>query len=173
MADEPTKLYAGDTVSWTRVQADYPASDGWVLTYYFALGSALPVPIAAAPAGPDHLLTIPAATSDAWAPGTCHWTARVAKAGETHTVGQGSFDVLPNPASAYDRRTHSEKCLAAITAVIEGRMGDPITEYEIDGVKAKKLPHAELVALRAHYKGLVRREKGGSMFRRMPVVFRP
>lgn len=173
MADAPSKVYAGDSLSWTLVQPDYPASDGWILTVYFAVGTAEPVPVAATASGTDHLLTVPPDTTSGWAAGTCHWTARVAKAGETHTVDQGLFQVLPDPTVAADRRTHAEKCLAAITAVLEDRMGDPIVEYEIDGTKAKKLPHAELIKLRAHYLAVVRRQKGGSVFRQFPVRFLP
>lgn len=173
MADAPSKVYAGDTVAWTEVQADYPASDGWSLTVYFAVGTVEPVAIAATPSGADHLVTVLPATTSGWTAGTCHWTARVTKAGETHTVVQGLFEVLPDPTVAADRRSHAEKCLAAITAVLEERMGDPITEYEIDGTKAKKLPHAELIKLRAHYLAVVRRQKGKPVFTQFPVRFWP
>jgi len=173
LADAPSKVYAGDSLSWTEVQADYPASDGWALTVYFAVGTAAPVPVAATPSGADHLVQVGAEVTAAWAAGTCHWTARVTKASETYTVSQGLFEVLPNPTVAADRRTHAEKCLAAITAVLEERMGDPIVEYEIDGTKAKKLPHDQLVKLRAHYLAVVRRQQGKPVFRQFPVRFWP
>jgi hypothetical protein len=173
LQNEPTKLRAGDTATWTRSDADYPATDGWTLSYFFSLGTEAPQKVDATPAGADYTLTLTADVTAPWSPVTCHWLARVAKSGEVHTVDEGSFDVLPNPTGAYDRRTHAEKCLAAITAVIEGQMGDPIVEYEIDGVKAKKLPHDQLVKLRAHYQGVVRRQKGGGLFRTYPVRFWP
>lgn len=173
MANEPTKLFAGDTAIWTRVQVDYPADAGWVLSYFFSFGSADPQKVDAVASGADHLLTLTPTITSAWAPGACHWMAQVALNGEVHTVDSGTFDVLPNPSQAYDRRTHAEKCLAAITAVIEGQMGDPIVEYEIDGVKAKKLPHEQLVALRAKYLSIVNRQKGKGLFSLHPVRFWP
>lgn len=173
MQNEPTKLYAGDTQSWTRVDADYPATDGWILTYFFALGPNEPTPVAAVASGADYLLTLTPTITSSWTPGICHWLAQVALNGEVHTVDEGAFDMLPNPTGAYDRRSHAEKCLAAITAVIEGQMADPIVEYEIDGVKAKKLPHDQLVALRAKYLSIVRRQKGGGLFTQHPVRFWP
>lgn len=173
LADEPSKVYAGDTVTWASSQADYPATAGWTLTYYLAIGTEIPADFAATAQGSDFLVTIPAATTAGWAPGTIHWVARVSKDTEVYTVGEGTIDVLPNPQGAYDRRTHAEKCLAAVTAVLEGLLADPITEYEIDGVKAKKIPHEQLVKLRAHYASLVRRQKGGGTFRQIPVRFWP
>lgn len=173
MADEPSKLYAGDTVTWLRSQADYPADAGWLLSYFFSFGTGNPQKVDAVAAGADYQLTLDPATTTAWSPGTCHWMAQVSRAGEVHTVDSGTFEVLPNPTASYDRRTHAEKCLAAITAVIEGQMTDPIVEYEIDGVKAKKLPHDQLQKLRAHYLGIVRLQKGGKFFRQVPVEFWP
>ena len=32
---EPTELVAGDTWTWDRSLADYPAAGGWTLTYVF------------------------------------------------------------------------------------------------------------------------------------------
>lgn len=31
---EPTQIIAGDTLAWSKTLDDYPANDGWTLTYY-------------------------------------------------------------------------------------------------------------------------------------------
>lgn len=174
LADVPTKAYRGDSLSLTVSVPDYPATDGWALTFYPVLdATTAPTGVLATASGPDFQVDIAATVTATWPVGMLHWVARVTKGVEVHTVGEGNFQVLPNPAEAGDRRSHAEKCLAAITAVIEGRMGDPIVEYEIDGVKAKKLPHDQLIKLRGYYKGIVNRQNGGAVFRRVPVRFWP
>lgn len=170
---EPRQVTAGDTWNWSRSESAYPASAGWVLTYYLAIADETPKTIACTPSvsGPDHVAELGADASASWAPGRYLWMARVAKGAERYTVGSGALDVLPDHTSAGDRRTTAAKCLAAITAVLERRMGDSIVEYEIDGVKAKHLPHNELLKLQGVYRRAVRRENGESTSRAIPVRF--
>lgn len=175
MADEPARVFRGDTPTWTRAQADYPSTNGWDLAYFFGVdAAAAPTKVDATPnADGTYQVALTAAITGAFPVGTCHWMTQVSKASEVHTVGEGTIEVLPSPTEAYDRRTHAEKCLAAITAVLEKQVGDPIVEYEIDGVKAKKIPHDQLLKLRAHYKSLVNRQKNGTTLKRYPVRFWP
>lgn len=167
---EPRSVTAGDSWSWTRALADYPASAGWTLTYYLSLGPAAPKTITCTADGDNHVATVAATASD-WAPGDYHWTSRVEKDGELHTADSGVLTVQPDPSATVDRRTHAEKCLAAVTAVLEGRTGDSIAEYEIDGVKAKHLAPADLLRLRGFYLRAVRRERGLPTHRVIPVRF--
>jgi len=170
--DEPRQVTAGDTWIWTRAGAgtDYPASAGWTLTYYLSIGAETPQTIVAVADLDDFDVTVQPAADDVWTPGDYHWTARVKNAaGETHTLGTGVLRVLPDPTTAADRRTPAEMALAAVTAVLAKRMGDSIVEYEIDGVKAKHLAHADLLKLQAIYAAKVRRERGASCARLIPV----
>lgn len=171
MSTEPTQATAGDTLSWTRVQPDYPASAGWILTYYFGLATTTKNVTATTNAdGESFDVAVDLST---WGPGLWRWSARVSSGTQKITIDSGVLTLAPDPSTAYDRRSHAEKCLAAIEAVIEGQMGDPIVEYEIDGVKAKKLPHDQLVALRAKYLSIVNRQKGKGLFSLHPVRFWP
>lgn len=169
MSIEPKQATAGDTLSWTRVQPDYPASAGWVLTYYFGLNTTLKT--VAATTNADGQSFDVALDLTAWDPGLWRWSARMVSATQKVTIDSGALTVAPDPSTAYDRRSHAEKCLAAIEAVIEGRMGDPIVQYEIDGVKAIKLPHAQLMELRGYYKAVVNRQAGKPIFASIPVRF--
>ena len=166
---EPKQIVAGDTAAWGRSEALYPASGGWTLTYYLAKDATNPIAIQATASGDDHAVSVPAATTAGWAPGAYRWTARVNKAGEVVTLQTGHLVILADPSTASDPRSHAEKALAAITAVLEGRLADPLAEYEIDGLKATLIPHADLLRLRAVYADAVRRQKGGAFFRRRPV----
>lgn len=165
MAAEPCSLPAGDSATWCRQDTDHPASAGWSLTYYFAkLGSSI-VTLDTTGSGSEFKAVMPAATSAGMAAGSWTWNAVATKGAERVTVASGAIEILPDPTLAHDPRSHAKKCLDAVTAALERRVGDPMLEYEIDGIKAKKIPHAELVHLRAIYADKVRRERGGAFFR--------
>ena len=168
---EPLKVAAGDTWTWTRDGGDYPASAGWVLTYYFSLPGGTVKDQAATASGPDFTVTIAATTTKDWAPGLYGWTARVAKGSEAYTVGTGRMRVQPDPSTAASTFSHAEKCLAQIEAALETCFGDSIVEFELDGFKVKK-NRSELVSLRNSYRQEVRSERGQLGVRVIPVSLR-
>jgi hypothetical protein len=138
-----------------------------------AIGAETPQVVACQASGDDHAFSLSPAKTGSWKPGSYHWTARASLGEAVYTVGQGLLLVLPDPTSAYDRRTTEEKCLEAVTAVLERRVGDSIVEYELpDGVKAKHKSDEELLKLQAYYKNAVRLQRGGRVLRTIPVCFR-
>ena len=162
---EPTEITAGDTLSWLISLPDYPASAGWVLKYALSKAGSAAISITGTASGDSHLLSVSAATSAAYGAGEWHWTSYVTKGSERYTVGAGVLTILPDPANlpaGHDPRTHAEKGLAAIEAVLEGNLSGSLAEYEINGRKAKLWSHSELLKLRAIYKAQVRRERGGA-----------
>ena len=160
---EPQSLRLGDTASWSRSLADYPASAGWVLSYAL-VKSGTRITFTASASGDDHLVSVSAATTAAWTAGTYQWQARVSKAGEAYTIGTGSIELLVDfatQASGYDARSHARKTLEAIKAWIEGRdMG--VAEYEIAGRRLKTIPIGDLLKLRDRYEREVRAEQAAS-----------
>lgn len=171
---EPTSLIAGDSTAWTRSIADYLATDGWALSYVLLAHGKSPISITSTADGSAHAVSLDATTTAAFAPGVYHWTSMVTKGAERKTISAGTLEVKPNPATldaAHDPRTHAEKCLAAIEAVLEGRMSDSIVEYQIGNRMAKKLPHSELIRLRSYYAAEVRRQRGGPRAVAIPVRF--
>jgi len=109
---EPTHLIAGDTASWTRSFADYPATI-WALTYAFRLqlGAGV-VNVTASAVGDGFAATIAAADSALMKPGLWSWAAYVTKTTERYQVGSGSLTVSPNLAavdSAIDVRSSAKK----------------------------------------------------------------
>lgn len=155
----PSILRAGDTVTWRRVLADYPASDGWSLSYIL-VSPAAQIVIAAAADGSGHLVSVAPATSAAWAAATYAWQERVSKAGASHTSSSGTLDILPNFSAAtggLDARTHAQKTLAAIESWIE--TGDiTVADYTIGDRQLKSIPIRELLLLRDTYRRDVRRQ---------------
>lgn len=155
---EPTTANAGDTWRWNRTLADYPASAGWALSYTL-INAAAKITINAAASGDDHAVTVSAATTAGYAAGSYDWRARVSKAGEVYTVGEGRITVRNAFAGAtFDARSHARKTLEAIEATIEGRASSATLEYEIAGRRMKYIPAAELLKLRDKYRGEVARE---------------
>jgi len=155
---EPSSVNAGDTWRWTRSLADYPASAGWALSYTLINASAK-ITVNASASGDDHAVTVAAATTAGYAAGTYDWRARVSKAGEVYTVGEGRLTVRNAfSAATFDARTHARKTLDAIEAVIEGRASSAVAEYTIAGRSLKHIPVADLLALRDKYRAEVLRE---------------
>lgn len=165
---EPSKIVAGDYVQWKIALSDYPASDGWTLSYVLANSSAQETFDAAA-SGDDHLVTLAAATTAAWAAGGYRWTAYVTKADERYTVrgwgaedGTGRIEVVENLAaqsSGYDTRTHAEKTLAALKAMIEGRATTDQATRIVAGEVIGSMPVHRLLEFYDKYKAMVEAEK--------------
>lgn len=155
---EPTTANAGDTWRWTRTLADYPASAGWALSYTL-INAAAKITINASASGDDHAVTVSAATTAGYAAGSYDWRARVSKAGEVYTVGEGRITVRNAfGGSTFDARSHARKTLEAIEAVIEGRASSATLEYSIAGRTLKHIPMADLLSLRDKYRAEVARE---------------
>lgn len=169
---EPTVFAAGDTAKWEISLPDYPASDGWGLSYVL-VSAAGKITFSAGADGDDHLVNVSATTTAEWSPGYYHWQARISKSGEVFTVRQGSIEIRAGFSSVdnLDARTHAEKMLAAIEAWLERR--DPgVAEYEIAGKRMKYIPIPDLLKVRDKYRAEVRAEAGRNIGRRGRVYVR-
>ena len=62
---EPESLVAGDTVTWQKTLSDYPASDGWVLSYRL-INAAGNIDITSSASGDDHLVSVAATATAGW-----------------------------------------------------------------------------------------------------------
>lgn len=155
---EPASLIAGDTAKWLKTLPDYPATDGWELSYVLINGTNKYTFIGTA-SGSDHLITVAAATTTAWVPGTYTWRARVSKSGEVYTVGDGTFKVQSNfDAATLDARTHARRTLDNIEAYLENSANLTAANYSIAGRSLQRIPMPDLLALRDRYRADVARE---------------
>ena len=97
---EPTAFVAGDTIQWTKSLSDFPANDGWSLSYALRLEQGAGVlNLIASASGSDFLTTISGASSSVMTPGLWRWASYATKAGERTSVGHGSVTVQPNLAT--------------------------------------------------------------------------
>lgn len=157
---EPTRVTAGDTVTWLKSLSDYPATSGWVLSYTLINGTAK-ITATATASGADHLVSIAAATTAGWAAGTYTWQAVVTKAAERYTVGQGTIIVAPDLAAAatYDTRTSARKALDAVNVLMETYGAKAYLQgYEINGRKQQFHNPGDFLAFRSRLMAEVARE---------------
>lgn len=165
---EPAEFVAGDTVTWKISLPSFPASDGWVLSYEAKNAAGGLTNIEATADGADHLVTITAAESVAFAAGTYTFHGYATKAAERYRVRYGTWKVVANfaAAGALDARSHAVKVLEAIEAVIEGRATKQQASYQIGGRSLAFIPHAELLSMRSTYQQEVRREQEADRLRK-------
>lgn len=154
---EPITLLAGDTAKWLKTVPDYPATEGWVLSYTL-VSAANRINFAATTSGTDYLVNVAAATTAAWAPGTYEWRAQVSLAVQVFTVASGSITVQPSFGGAVDGRSHARKALANIEAYLENSANLTAASYEIAGRKLQRISLPDLLTLRDKYRGEVIRE---------------
>ncbi len=155
---EPTSVIAGDTVKWTKSLADYPAGDGWSLTYTF-INAGGKFTISAGADGDAFLVNVAPATSGGWSAGDYDWRAQVSKSGEIFTVATGRTTVQPSfGGSTLDGRSTARKMLDAVEAVLENRASSEVAEYQINGRQLKYTSIPDLLKLRDRLRFDVQRE---------------
>lgn len=155
-------IRAGDTVHWERACNDYPPSEGYALAYAFVSrdatfqvnGSMI------ATGSQNYEITIPAATTAAWAPGWYRWQAYINdKAGNRYTIGEGKVEVLPNlqalPAG-FDERESDEITLDNINALIQGKSTSDVKEYRVFERELQHYSWKELLNLKSVFEQRVR-----------------
>lgn len=161
---EPSSVRAGDTVTWLKSLADYPATSGWTLYYRF-INSTAKIDITATASGADHLVSVAKATSAAWTSGDYTYVAWVTNGTERATVAEGRVTVLPDLAAVtnvgYDNRTQAKKMLEAIDAALLSLSSGErlaVVEAEITG-RRFKYDFTGLMKLRNLYAAQVRAEE--------------
>ena len=155
-SDIPEEIVAGDSVSWTIANGDYPASDGWVLTYALVNSSAQ-ITITGSASDDDHLIELAASTTSDYTVGTYRYQAYVTSAAlsERYGIDEGTVIIRPNFAtqgSGYDDRSHAKKTLDALEAVILGKASKDQLSYSIAGRSIARLSPTELIEWRNIYR---------------------
>lgn len=163
---EPKSFILGTTVTWTKSLPDYPASDGWVLSYSFAHATDQQVVVATAD-GDNHLVTIALAASLQFVPGNYHWQSFAAKGGERFAVESGVTEVIQDyttQTDGFDGRSTWEKQLDALYAAAEGRASKTQLSYSISTATGSRsvssMSYTELITNIRRIEAIVRREAG-------------
>lgn len=154
----PLKLIAGDTAKWQRTLQNYPANEGWGLVYTL-INATSKITITSTANGSDHLVQVPATTTDAWAAGSYSYREQAVKVDEAYTLRSGMLTVCPSFAAAtLDGRSGSRVMLDMVEASLLKSATANVMEYTINGRSLKHYSLVELLQLRDKLKGEVARE---------------
>jgi hypothetical protein len=170
---EPTSFVVGDTLKWYRTFSDYPASEGWVLTYSFRGADALDLNAThITNDGTRYVIVVPAATTALLQPGVFTWTAYATLAGERYTAATGTAVVQADLATAEPRESDAVRQLAIVEAAIEGRLTADTESFQINGKSVNKTPIETLYKIRDKLRWEVYGERNGSLSMPVKVTFR-
>jgi len=144
---EPVLVTAGTTWKWDRSYSDFK-SDTYTLTYYFRESAGKSsFNIVAAANGNNFRITVPKATSKAYMAGIYTGQGFVESATERYQVYDGSIEIQPDyslVSDGQDFRTHNEKVLEQIKALLENKFVDDASSYSIAGRSLTKMSITEL-----------------------------
>lgn len=161
---EPSRVRAGDTVTWRKSLALYPATEGWTL-YYRLINSTAKFDITTTADGAAHLVSVPIATTDDWTAGDYTLLSWVSNGTERASLPTRRITVLPDmaavTASGYDVRSHARKMLDAIdAALLSLSSGERLSVVQAE-LAGRKLAYdfTGLMKLRNLYAAQVRAEE--------------
>lgn len=155
----PALVRAGDTITWRRCLADYPASAGWQLQVTL-VGSTEVYSASSVADGDDHVFTIAAAATALWEPGGYQALETATKATERFSLYSVRITVQPDLAAAVagsDTRSHARKVLDNINLWLESK-SVTAGETQIGERRIRNYDLTDLLALRDRYAALVRSE---------------
>lgn len=123
---EPTVVVPGDTWKWDKTLSDYPASDGWQLSYYvrgpkeitLAWGTEVTANV-----DTFEVRVEETKTDDLTVPGPHHLIGRITDGTDTYTVIRCPIDVLRNPATAVLKKSFAQQMVEAIDEAIKSNAG--------------------------------------------------
>jgi hypothetical protein len=170
----PDKLTVGVTLDHLVTLTAYPATD-WTLTVY--LRGPGQIDLTGAAEGVQHRLNAAASVTDDWTPGAYWYTSRVTDGTAVVEIESGQITIGADLAAideAFDGRSHVQRVLTAIEAVIEGRASKDQERYRINNRELQRTPIAELLRLRSQYQDELRRQtaaaRGQSLLGRNVMV---
>jgi hypothetical protein len=146
LADIPEKITAGDSVNWKKSFVNFPASEGWTLSYVLTK-TGQQITFAGTVDGDAHLIQIAAATSATWEAGEYIFDAYVTKAADRQRVDHGLVEILTNLAAQIDGYNGLPYCFTvrdAIIAVLELRATESQSSIAVGGRQISEMSHAEI-----------------------------
>ena len=157
-------MRAGDLFAW----AVQTCLDAGVSLFYILTGVVhnapvrITTPTVVVDANGLAAFSIPGSTTGAWAPATYQWVLfSLDTAGNRAELAQGKIRVQPDPAAQLpaDPRSRSERILANIRCVLQGRSLSDAQMYKIGTRELTKMPIKELLFQEGVYEERVRKER--------------
>ena len=154
----PVSMYAGDTLTLLIAVDNFPAGDGWTLTYGFRKENGSVISFSSTASGSQYLVAVSATDTAQWLPGKYVGTASVSLGAVKETVWRGSMEVLPDLSQQvdnFDTRTSAKKCLDAINAVLEGKATRDVMQTTIAGQSIGRMSWDELLSAKSYFQDQV------------------
>lgn len=167
-SNEPLSIRSGNTVKWRKSLTDYPANDGWALTYTLTLQSDFSkrLQVSAVADSADFVTTLSAAQTAALTVGTYNLFGSVLKSGERYDIFTGTIEVKPDLAALTtgDYRSDIKKKLDAVEAAILGKATNDQQSMQINGRAVTRYSLAEMLVLRDRLKADYEKELQAEKF---------
>lgn len=157
----PTTITAGDTFSYVVTSATYTNSDGY--TVYLKLRGAGSIDLTGtATTDSEFTITETAANTANWTAGFYKYVIYASDGTNEYTLDTGTTEVTlrADLDPTTDIRSHAQKVLDAIEAVIEGRASTDQQSYTINGRSLTRMTVDDLLKFRRLYKQEVKKEQG-------------
>jgi len=154
----PRSIVIGDLVQFklTQFSTDYPnTSHSMTFMARSGEGANVEFSIAASNSGDDYLFSASSAATSAFTAGLYHYQIEVLETSSNNRLilDQGELDVTVDlDVNAVDPRTHAEKMLQKIEAVLENRADADVSSYSIAGRSLTKMTPEELLTWRDNYR---------------------
>jgi len=157
----PEKLTAGFAYSWEETFPDFPATTyGLKVLLVLQSAAATSVTITATANGTAFEVLLLSATSATMTAGTYKVITYATLGIEEYFLSEKTITVVANPfTSTGDQRTHIQKVLDAINAVLEGRAATEYSSITVDGQAIASLTHSQLLDFKQKYEVMYSREK--------------
>jgi hypothetical protein len=184
----PKDIVIGETVEWRKELDDFPADQGWTLTYYFR-GEGTGFDVAGVADGSAFNLTAASSATAVASPGAYYFQAWAVKGSEKHLVEENSVELTASfqsitTATTFDGRSIAKQILDAIDNLMQGKATVDSQRYLIaSGVpgftsqrEAERIDPSKLLELRKYYAALVAAENRGrnrQPFRTIKIQFDP
>lgn len=173
---EPTSLYRGLTLAFTKTLADFPATDGWELTYAIRPLDSGAIFIMATADGAGFAVSVAAGTTSTWPTGQHAMIGYVVKATEKYIVYDGEISIRPNPADAqsvsFDNRSYLERILDQLEEVIEEGCVREVIRYSFNGVDTEVWNLMDALKARDYIKGQIANEEAMAAGRNRKILTR-
>jgi hypothetical protein len=165
MNTEPLELGAGNTWTWTREFAGYPAVT-WTLAYHFK-NAASSFSVSGADivaSGSSFVITKAAAATASIAAGRYGWQAYVTSGSTRFLAASGEVQVQPDfsAAGARESRSIARQMLDAIEAYLLNANNLTAARYQIGGRSLDRWDRSDLLAERSRLKYEVQAEEGAA-----------
>ena len=158
----PQKITAGLTLDQRVTLTEAPAPE-WSMSAH--LRGPMAINITGGNDGNAHTIKASAETTAAWTPGKYWYSVRVTDGADVVEIDNGQIEIEPDLVSVsgeYDGRTHAERTLEAIEAVIEKRATKDQRRYKVNNRELERMGVGELLRFRDYYKEQIRRERAAS-----------